>query len=53
MIYTTQNTETGMIIDRFATREQAEAAIVSYETEDRAEGTYTEGFYEVEELDTR
>lgn len=41
--------EAGNIIDRFDTEEEALAALAEYEDEDRADGTYTEEFYEVVE----
>jgi hypothetical protein len=45
--YITRDREAGNVIDEFATREEAEAAIRAYEEEDRANGCYEEDFYEV------
>lgn len=50
MTYVTRDSEAGNIIDRFATREEAEKAIEAYEAEDANNGEYSEGFYEVCEL---
>ena len=49
MTYIIRDAEAGNTIDTFATLEQAEAALAQYEATDRAEGTYTESFYEIVE----
>lgn len=49
--YTVRDREAGNIIDRFDTEEEAIAALEEYEDEDRADGTYTEEFYEVVDED--
>lgn len=43
----TANKETGMKIARFDSLSEAEMEIERYEEDDKAEGTYTEGFYDV------
>jgi hypothetical protein len=47
--YITCDREAGNVIDEFATREEAEAAIRAYEEEDRANSCYEEDFYEIKE----
>lgn len=47
--YITQDREAGNVIDEFATRAEAEAAIRAYEEEDRANGCYEENFYAIKE----
>lgn len=42
--------ESGNISDVFNTFEEAEKVLASYEKQDKAEGTYTEDFYEVAEI---
>lgn len=49
-MYVTRDREAGNEIERFSTRKEAEAAIVEYEIEDKANGTYEEDFYEVAEM---
>jgi hypothetical protein len=44
-----QDQEAGNVIDSFLTREEAEAELAKYETSDKAEGTYTQNFYEIVE----
>lgn len=46
-MFYTQDKETGTRIDAFTTREDAEQAVQQYEESDKAEGIYTEDFYEV------
>lgn len=41
--------EAGNVIDFFATKEEAEQALVSYEQWDRENGIYSEDFYEIVE----
>lgn len=48
-IYVTRDRQTGTVIDEFATREAAEAAIREYEAQDKADGNYEPDFYEVAE----
>lgn len=43
----TVNNETGEKIDSFMTLEDAVKAIRMYETDDKNDGSYTEGFYDV------
>lgn len=45
--FITQDREAGNVIDEFATRKEAEAAIRAYEEEDRANGCFEENFYEI------
>lgn len=45
--YIVRDREAGNVIDRFDTEEEALSALAEYEDEDRADGTYTEDFYEV------
>lgn len=49
MTYITRDREAGNEIDRFSTEEDAITAVEAYEEEDRANGDYTDGFYEVVE----
>lgn len=42
-----QDSECGNIITGFDTREEAEAELQRYESKDKENGTYVEGFYEV------
>lgn len=42
-----QDSEAGNIITGFDTLESAEAELEKYEEEDRKNGTYVEGFYEI------
>ena len=46
-----RDAEAGNEITRFETVEEARAELQKYEEQDRAEGTYTEGFYEILELE--
>lgn len=39
--------ETGTFIEECASIEEARELIARYEAEDEAEGTYTEGFYDI------
>lgn len=47
--YYTADREAGNFIDSFDTYQEAAEAIRAYEEEDRADGTYTEDFYEIKE----
>lgn len=49
--YWTGDREGGDFIDKFDTREAAEAEIKKYEEADRAFGTYTPNFYDVFEVE--
>lgn len=50
MKYITRDREAGNVIEEFETETEAYAAIKAYEEEDKAGGTFTEGFYEVAAL---
>ena len=43
----TADRETGTFIDPVSTVEEGKALIAKYEEADRADGTYTEGFYDI------
>lgn len=45
--YYTADHEAGNIIDRFESIEEARAAIAKYVEEDKRDGTYEPGFYEI------
>ena len=45
--------EAGNIIDEFDSIEEAKKAILAYEEEDRKDGTYSEDFYDVVDIDRR
>lgn len=47
MRYTTQDHETGTVIDEFNTIEEAREALGKYVQEDREEGNYTPRYYEI------
>lgn len=47
MKYWTRDREAGNKIEFFRSKEEAEAAIIAYEEEDRREGSYEPNFYEV------
>lgn len=49
--YIIQDSEAGNFIDSFSTLEEAEKVLLQYEEEDRENGTYEEGFYEIVEAD--
>ena len=49
MTYITRDREAGNEIEKFGTEEEALTAIDGYEEEDRKNGDYTDGFYEVVE----
>ncbi len=49
MKYVVRDSEAGNVIDEFETKEAAEMAIAKYEAEDKGNGVYKEGFYEVAE----
>jgi len=46
-----RDAEAGNFIDSFSTLEEAEKALAEFEEEDRKEGTYEAGFYEIVESD--
>lgn len=45
--YFTRDNEAGIIIDGFTTLDEAKEAICAYESEDKADGSYTNDFYEI------
>ena len=45
--YIIRDTEAGNEIDSFSTIEEAQKALVGYVTDDRRDGSYTTGFYEI------
>lgn len=47
MKFNTADRETGTIIETFKTREEAVEAIRGYEEDDKKEGTYSPGFYDI------
>lgn len=47
MKYIIRDREAGNKIDEVATMEEAEKMIEEFEAEDKADGTYTEDFYEI------
>lgn len=47
MRYWTRDREAGSKIEPFAALEEAREAIVDYENQDKADGTYSENFYEI------
>lgn len=49
MRYIVRDREAGNVIDEFETKEAAEMALAKYEEEDKSNGIYEEGFYEVAE----
>lgn len=51
MMYKVQDRETGTVIEDGLTLEEARVILREFETEDRADGTYTPGFYEISEMD--
>jgi hypothetical protein len=51
MNYIIQDREAGNIIEECETFEQAEEKIKEYERIDRKDGTYTQDFYEVVEVE--
>ena len=51
MRFVTRDREAGNIIDEFKTMEEAEAAVLAYEEEDRKLGAYEPDFYEVAEIE--
>lgn len=50
--YITRDSEAGNVIDEFATLEEARAAIERYEAEDKKDGNYEPGFYEIYNAET-
>lgn len=49
MKYTIRDREAGNIIDTFCTYEEARQELDRYEEDDKANGIYTEDFYEIVE----
>lgn len=49
--YIIQDAEAGNFIDSFSTLDEAEKTLAEFEEEDRENGTYEEGFYEIVEAD--
>ena len=52
MTFYARDKEAGNVIDEFATREEAEQAIIEYEEQDKKDGIYEPNFYEVYEEPT-
>lgn len=50
--FAVRDAEAGTVIDTFLTLAEAEEALARYESEDVVNGNYTEGFYEMAELDS-
>lgn len=44
--------EAGNVITEFDTVEEAKKELEKYEAQDKKDGSYTEGFYEIYDLDT-
>jgi len=51
LIYIIRDKEAGNIIDKFDTYEEAVKELTKYEAEDKANGTYTDDFYEIIEAE--
>lgn len=49
--YIIQDREAGNVIDEFDTIEAAEKCLAEYEEQDRADGTFTQDFYEIAEVE--
>ena len=47
MKYIIRDREAGIFIDEFYTLEAAQKTLEEYESQDKADGTYTENFYEI------
>ena len=45
--------EAGNVITKFDTVEEAKKQLEKYEEQDKKDGTYTEDFYEIYDLDTQ
>ena len=45
--------EAGNVITEFETLEEAKKELEKYEAQDKKDGTYTEDFYEIYDLDTQ
>jgi hypothetical protein len=45
--YSIQDSEAGNVIDTFDTLREAEQALKEYEQDDKQNGVYTEGFYQI------
>lgn len=50
-VYVLRDAEAGNEIERFATLEEAEEVLSTYEADDKKDGMYQEGFYEIDEQD--
>jgi len=46
-IFSTRCREGGVVIDEFATLQQAKNALIQYEIEDKKDDTFTPDFYEI------
>ena len=51
MEYVIRDREAGNVIDYFATKEEAERQLETYENEDRKDGIFVEDFYEIKEIE--
>lgn len=49
MKYILRDSESGIVLDMFGEREEAEAALEEYERTDKEDGVYVEGAYEITE----
>ena len=49
MKYCIRDAESGILLDEFETREEAEAVLNQYEEADKADGLYVPGSYEISE----
>lgn len=48
-VYVLRDAEAGNEIERFTTLEEAEEVLAIYEADDKKDGMYQEGFYEIDE----
>lgn len=48
-VYVLTDVKAGNEIERFNTLEEAEEALAAYEADDKKDGMYKEGFYEIDE----
>lgn len=46
-----RGSEAGNIIDSFLSYDEAELALQEYETQDKKDGIFEEGFYEIAEIE--
>ena len=49
MNYVIRDSESGIVLDMFGSKEEAEEAVRTYEKADEEEGVYVEGAYEITE----